>query len=192
MKLDIPIIVAGALFTILLIYGLAYLMSMPSEVKYPDMLKECITSQEAEDYVNRVKTQARLYNITGTPTFLINQDKLISNREIVVFRNALDNPIGSPERELYGQDDIVLGDPNASVWLIEFSSPLCPHCQKFHSEKFDIIYEEYIKTGKVFYVFKGLALFNRDDEKALIKTVYCMNKLDKSKLLDTLKGVFKR
>ncbi len=193
MKLDITMIIGGVLFMIIFIYGLWYIMSIiPSNTEYPIEFEDCINSEQADQYINRIKEEARIYNITGTPSFIINQDKLVGNRDIMVFKNALNNPIGSKDTRLYQPDDISLGNPNAEIWLIEFSSPICPHCQNFHSEKFDIIYEEYIKTGKVFYVFKGLSLFNRDDEKIKIKTLYCANKLDKNRLLDVIKGVFKK
>ena len=43
----------------------------------------------------------------------------------------------------------VLGDPNAPVLMIEYSSLTCPHCAAFHSGALPEIKERYIDTGMV-------------------------------------------
>lgn len=200
MKFDIKLILAGALFTIILIYVTAILFSdfiakeALSQVKNDlnEALEECINSEQANNYISRVLKEAIYSNISGTPSFIINEGVIVGNRDILIFKNALDNPIGEPKKYFYSEDDVVFGDPNAKVWIIEFSSPLCPHCQKYHSEKFKEIYNEYVTTGKAFYIFKGLAIFNREEEKYLIKTIYCQYKLDKSKAINIIDKVFKR
>ncbi len=67
------------------------------------------------------------------------------------------NSISSSEVELTTQikdEDIVLGDINAPVTLIEYSSYTCPHCSEFHQHTFDAIKKEYIDTGKVRYALR--------------------------------------
>ena len=51
-----------------------------------------------------------------------------------------------------------LGDPNAPVTIVEFSSMTCPHCASFHREKLPKIKKEYIDTGKVRLVFSDFPL----------------------------------
>jgi protein-disulfide isomerase len=46
-------------------------------------------------------------------------------------------------------DEIVLGDPNAPVTMIEYASLTCPHCGAFHNETLPILKKEYIDTGKL-------------------------------------------
>lgn len=53
-----------------------------------------------------------------------------------------------------GDDDVVLGQPNAPVTLIEYASSTCPHCADFHADVFDQLKENYIDTGKLRYVFR--------------------------------------
>jgi protein-disulfide isomerase len=53
-----------------------------------------------------------------------------------------------------GEDDVVLGQPNAPVTLIEYASSTCPHCAEFHEAVFDQLKENYIDTGKLRYVFR--------------------------------------
>jgi protein-disulfide isomerase len=50
--------------------------------------------------------------------------------------------------------DMVLGDPNAPVTLIEYASVTCPHCAAFNEQVMPGIKEKYISTGKVKLVFR--------------------------------------
>lgn len=50
--------------------------------------------------------------------------------------------------------DRVLGDEDAPVTIIEYSSMTCPHCASFHNETLPKITEEYIDTGKVRLIFR--------------------------------------
>lgn len=45
--------------------------------------------------------------------------------------------------------DMVTGNPDATVTLVEYASFTCPHCQHFHSEVYSKIKPEYIDTGKI-------------------------------------------
>ncbi len=45
--------------------------------------------------------------------------------------------------------EFILGDPNAPVTIIEYSSHLCGACANFHNTTFPLIVENYVKTGKV-------------------------------------------
>lgn len=50
--------------------------------------------------------------------------------------------------------DMVLGDANAPVTLIEYASYTCPHCAHFHDTVFKDLKRDYIDTGKVKFVFR--------------------------------------
>ena len=50
--------------------------------------------------------------------------------------------------------DIVMGDPDAPVEIIEYASMTCGHCAAFHNENLEPLKENYIETGKVYYVFR--------------------------------------
>lgn len=52
------------------------------------------------------------------------------------------------------EDDVVLGDANAPVTLIEYASTTCPHCAEFHALMWDQLKTNYIDTGKVRFVFR--------------------------------------
>ncbi len=51
-------------------------------------------------------------------------------------------------------DDAFIGDKDAPIVLIEFSDLNCGFCGRFHQDTFDQILEDYIKTGKVRYVYR--------------------------------------
>lgn len=57
-------------------------------------------------------------------------------------------------------DDYVLGDPNAPVTLIEFGDYQCPFCGRFFSQTEALIIENYVKTGKVKFVYKDLIVID--------------------------------
>ena len=53
-----------------------------------------------------------------------------------------------------GLPDMVLGDPDAPVTLVEYASVTCPHCADFHATVMPVLKEEYIETGKVKFIFR--------------------------------------
>lgn len=53
-----------------------------------------------------------------------------------------------------GVPDRPLGDPDAPVTVIEYASPTCPHCARFHNEVYPEFKELYIDTGKVQFVLR--------------------------------------
>ena len=50
--------------------------------------------------------------------------------------------------------EMALGDPDATVTVIEYASLTCPHCATFHETIYPTIKENYIDTGKVRYIFR--------------------------------------
>ncbi|MGV0911540.1 DsbA family protein [Martelella sp. FOR1707] len=50
--------------------------------------------------------------------------------------------------------DIALGEPDAPVKIIEYMSMTCPHCATYQEETFPAIKENFIDTGKVYYIFR--------------------------------------
>ncbi len=58
--------------------------------------------------------------------------------------------------------DIVYGDPNAPVEIIEYASLTCPHCASFAAEVFPRIKENYIDTGKVKFIYRNFVMNQYD------------------------------
>lgn len=54
--------------------------------------------------------------------------------------------------------DMVTGEANAPVTIIEYASMSCPHCKDFHETVLPSLKEKYISTGKVKLVFREFPL----------------------------------
>ena len=50
--------------------------------------------------------------------------------------------------------EMVLGNADAPVTLVEYASYTCPHCAAFHDTVFKDLKKDYIDTGKVKFVFR--------------------------------------
>ena len=50
--------------------------------------------------------------------------------------------------------DMVIGDPNAPVTIIEYASVTCPGCASFHERVFPGLKEKFVETGKAKIVFR--------------------------------------
>lgn len=59
-------------------------------------------------------------------------------------------------------DDAILGNKDAKVFIIEFSDYECPYCKRFRDETLDEIKETYIDTDQVALVFRDLPLSFHD------------------------------
>ena len=78
---------------------------------------------------------------------------------IIVFGTIL---ISSPKKtktttninqETLIENKPILGNPNASLTIIEFADYECPYCREFYLNTFSQIKSEYINTGKAKYVY---------------------------------------
>lgn len=50
--------------------------------------------------------------------------------------------------------DMVLGNPEAAVEVIEYASYTCPHCATFHANQFPQLKANYIDSGKIRFVYR--------------------------------------
>ena len=59
---------------------------------------------------------------------------------------------------LMEDDDVFKGNPDAPVIIVEFSDFQCPFCATFYQNTLSQIEENYIKTGKVKFIFRDFPL----------------------------------
>lgn len=76
----------------------------------------------------------------------------------------IDNPLAQAQ-----EGDMVLGDANAPITMIEYASLSCPHCAAFSINVLPEIKKAYIDTGKVKLVLRDFPL-NRPAVEAAILT----------------------
>ena len=50
--------------------------------------------------------------------------------------------------------DMILGNPDAAVEVVEYASFTCPHCRSFHEGAYKQLKAEYIDTGKIKFVYR--------------------------------------
>lgn len=81
--------------------------------------------------------------------------------------------------------DFVLGNRDAKVIFMEYSSPTCPHCSYFHKEVLPKLKEKYIDTGKIMYVLREFVANKQDLDAAIMGRCY-QNEEDPLKLLNLL------
>lgn len=88
--------------------------------------------------------------------------------------------------------DIIVGDTNAIVTMVEYSSLSCPHCAHFHQEILPTLRKEFIDTGKVKLIVRYFPL-NEPAVKAS-QVVECAgrNGLDREAFLSTLYSMQKQ
>lgn len=68
----------------------------------------------------------------------------------------------------------IMGESNAPITILEWGDYQCTFCYKFHQNTLDVIYEDFIKTGKVKLVFKDFPL-NGPDSLLAAEAAYCAN-----------------
>ncbi len=50
--------------------------------------------------------------------------------------------------------EMVQGDPDAPVEVIEYASFTCPHCASFHANQYKLLKANYIDTGRIRFVYR--------------------------------------
>jgi protein-disulfide isomerase len=65
------------------------------------------------------------------------------------------------------QEGAVLGDPAATVRLIEYADLQCPACRMYTEEVEPTLVDDYVRPGKVKAEFRGMTFIGPDSETAL-------------------------
>jgi protein-disulfide isomerase len=87
------------------------------------------------------------------------------------------------------QRGIVLGNPDAPVTLVEYVDLQCPYCAEWAVRTFPVLVSDYVRTGKLRIVFRGLAFIGPDSDTAL-RTALAAGREDR--LWDVVAGFYGR
>lgn len=79
---------------------------------------------------------------------------------------------------------LVLGDENAPVTIMEFSSLSCPHCAAFHKNTLSAIKKDYISSGKVKFMFQDFPLNQQALSASLL--LKCLDANDRYNFMEML------
>lgn len=66
----------------------------------------------------------------------------------------------------------IMGNPNASITIVEWGDYQCTFCYKFHQSSKDALIEEYVNTGRINFVFRDFPL-NGPDSVLAAQASYC-------------------
>jgi protein-disulfide isomerase len=83
----------------------------------------------------------------------------ISQEDVAAFMAGVPRAIVSSD-PLLNPDGLVdrpLGSPDAKVTLIEYTSPTCPYCARFHRDTYPGLIRDYVETGKVQFIVRPFA-----------------------------------
>ena len=92
-----------------------------------------------------------------------------------------------PEKDLFTihEHDLVLGNRDSKVLVIEYSALTCPHCAYYHKEVYPELKKKYIDTGKIAYVVREFVSNKQDLDGAILSRCLADPK-DPVKLLSIL------
>lgn len=142
----------------------------------------CLNSGQFDEAIQANANEATVLQVSSTPSFFVDGYPIAGARPYDLFAYAVDlaekgelaqayvqeaaaaqqqqaqptpsGPVDVPIEE----DDIILGDPNAPVTMIEFTDFQCPFCYRHATETLPQLISTYIESGQVRYVIKDFPL----------------------------------
>ncbi|MCB0252809.1 MAG: thioredoxin domain-containing protein [Anaerolineae bacterium] len=146
--------------------------------------EECLASGKFDAAIQQDITEGQKAGITGTPSFLINDQLLIGAQPYQAFQDAIETvlaggtladpnaaaepePAAAPEPVAIDIGDApVKGDPSAPMTIVEYSDYQCPYCERFFTQTYGPLVEDYIASGQAKLVFKDFPLENLHPQAA--------------------------
>lgn len=133
--------------------------------------KEMSKRQQRREQIRRKERNSRLVGIG-----LITGGVLIV--AFLIFYSYL-KPIGdiveAPQRDRSDLqvDFNKVGDPNAPIKITEYSDFQCPFCRVFFEDTEELLMEQYVATGKVYFEYKSVGAFIGAESLAAAEAAYC-------------------
>lgn len=156
------------LLLILIVGGVLYYLYDKSQ-RAPE--ETMLTASEPEIIQEEVATEESSVDMAEDGNTEVADGDVVRETEVITFSEdpetepVTDNPIhleGRDSDSLIMADgtleDRAVGEANAPVTIIEYSSLTCSHCASFHTNTYDQLKENYIDTGKVRMIFREFPL----------------------------------
>ena len=137
---------------------------------------ECLESGRHDAAVEANAREASSLGVSGTPFFFVDGYPLNGARPYDHFELAVEYAEEGRLAEAYAPppqeepqqpagpldvpigDAFSIGDPDATITIVEYTDFQCPFCSRHFTETYPQILEEYVNTGVVRYVFKDFPL----------------------------------
>jgi len=95
-----------------------------------------------------------------------NTQSVGANGDLVIadIEAAIKNPSPAPTSGPLAltSRDVIMGDPNAPVTVIEYGDYQCPFCERFYAQVQSVIEQQYVQTGKVKFVFRNFPFLGQE------------------------------
>ncbi|PID85664.1 MAG: hypothetical protein CSB13_07185 [Chloroflexi bacterium] len=116
---------------------------------------DCVGSGQFDAELQANVMEANELDIPGYPHFVIEGQSLSGvkpNALAIVLKLPMDVPRDTGA--------FAMGDPDAPITIIEYTDYQCPFCTRHFVETLPLLKENFIDTGKVYYVVKDFPLTN--------------------------------
>lgn len=96
------------------------------------------------------------------------------------------------DSSLINDDDVIIGDPNAAITMIEFTDYQCPFCARYYTETFNEIKKQFIDTGKIRYIVRDYPLSFHPMAAKASEATQCCAEQNKEKFLEIRTKIFEK
>ncbi len=145
------------------------------EAGLPD-IADCLAGDRFAAEVQEYVAEGQGLGVRGTPSFFINGNLLVGAQPLEAFRSAIEQvergealavappaatpapPLAPTPAAIEARPLTALGDPNAPVTIVEYSDYQCPYCRRHFLETIPQLKENFIDSGRLYYVFKDMPL----------------------------------
>ena len=83
------------------------------------------------------------------------------------------------DMDVLADDDDFLGPEDAKVVVVEFSDFECPFCKRWNDATKQQLIEQYVDTGKVFFVYQDFPLSSHHNSQSLALAARCAGEQNK-------------
>ena len=131
--------------------------------------KEMSKRQVRKEQIRRKERQSRLIGIA-----LISLGALFV-AFLIIYPNIkpVDAVVTAPEASRPDADFNAAGDPEAPITITEYSDFQCPYCRIFYERTETALMEQYVETGKAYFVYRSVGGFIGPESRDAAEASYC-------------------